>query len=53
MSDITEEMSAAAPSVPQAESLWPQTIVGIALSATVVWTVILGYGFVRLMTMLI
>ena len=57
MGDITQKMSApAAHSGPQAEPIhriWPQAIVGIALSATVVWTVILGYGFVRLVTMII
>jgi hypothetical protein len=54
--DITQENTTTHP-LPQVKPLihriWPQAIVGIGLSATVVWTVILGYGFVRLVTMLI
>jgi hypothetical protein len=58
MSDITQEMSAAAAhSIPQAKSfihrIWPQAIVGIALTATTVWTCLLVYGFVRLVLVLI
>jgi hypothetical protein len=58
MSDITQEMSApAAHSIPQAKSfihrIWPQAIVGIALSATVGWMCLLAYGFVRLVLVLI
>jgi hypothetical protein len=58
MSDITQETGAAAAhSLPQATGfihrIWPQTIVGIALSATTVWTCLLAYGFVRLVLVLI
>jgi hypothetical protein len=59
MSDITQEMSAAAAAqpVPQAtlliKRICPQAIVGIALSATAVWTCLLAYGFVRLVLVLI
>ena len=33
--------------------IWPEVIVGLALSATVIWTFILGFGFVRLVELLI
>ena len=50
MIDITRETSATAHSVAPAEPLvhriWPQAVVGIAMSATVVWTCILAYSFV-------
>jgi hypothetical protein len=58
MSDITHEISpAAAHLVPQAEPfihrIWPKAVVGIALSATVLWTCFLGYEVARLVMMLI
>ena len=33
--------------------VWPQTMVGIALSITTVWTLFLGYELVRLARVLI
>jgi hypothetical protein len=49
--DITQEKTTTHP-LPQVKPLihriWPQAIVGLALSATTVWTCLLAYGFVRL-----
>jgi hypothetical protein len=33
--------------------IWPQAVVGLALSATTVWTSFLGYWFVRLIWQMI
>jgi hypothetical protein len=58
MSDITREISlAVAHLVPQPEPfihrIWPRAVVGIALSATTLWTCLLGYEVARLVMMLI
>jgi hypothetical protein len=58
MSDITPDFSAAAArSSPRAEPLihrlWPQAIIGIGLGVTGAWICILGYGFGRLVGLLV
>ena len=51
MSDFIHDVSLSAKA--RLDRIWPQTIVGIALSVTVVWTCVLAYSFVRLVDLLI
>jgi hypothetical protein len=52
MSDFTHDVSLA-PKANRLNRIWPRAVNGISLSATVVWTCILGYGFIRLIELLI
>jgi hypothetical protein len=51
MSETTHQIGPAAG--PFIHRIWPQMIVGIALSTTVIWTFFLGYELVRLALVLV
>jgi hypothetical protein len=53
MSEITHDISTAANAEPFIHRIWPKAIVGIGLSATVLWTCFLAYEFGRLVQLLI
>jgi hypothetical protein len=52
-SSVPTERLGRAASKPFIHSAWPQAVVGLGLSLSVAWTVLLGYGLIRLVESLI